>query len=548
MRRNRFFGFLFCLVLVGSAGLAFGQSLVTEPPATGSEVVPQATTVAPDVSGAKPEAAEEPFGAGLFKGTAVPPGTGANPQYRLKIGDQVSIRMFGTLQADLIQQIDTQGNVFLPNIGPIRLAGVPAGQLTEYLNQQISSTYSEDVQVYATLMEARNISVFVTGFVERPGRYAGQSSDSVLDFLLRAQGIQPGSGSYRDIVVLRGNQRLASADLYQFLLYGKLPVLEFVEGDTIVVGPQRSVVRGKGTVRNAAIFEFAGKEMTGRELVELARPLPSVSYALVTGTRNQIPFSEYVPINQFATYQLHDQDEVTFTEDASAETITVELEGRFMGPSTYVVDRNVSLMQLLDYVEVDPNLTNVNGVHLRRKSIAEQQHRALQQSLDRLQRSVLTAVVETSGEAAIRGEEARMVMQFVERARTIKPEGVVVLSDGKGPPRDIRLEDGDIIVIPERASTVTISGEVLAPQTVLYDPSLTAADYIKIAGGYTDRGDESRVVVRHPNGATVIERSPAIQPGDEVIVPPEVDFKFFQFVQDLVEIIFRVSAATLLFL
>ena len=78
----------------------------------------------------------------------------------------------------------------------------------------------------------------------------------------------------------------------------------------------------------------------------------------------------------------------------------------------------------------------------------------------------------------------------------------------------------------------------------MFQPDLTAEDYIGNAGGYTDRSDESRVIVIHPNAEVVIgDPSLEILPGDEVLVPPRVDTKSLQNVADVTQIIYQVAVS-----
>jgi len=140
------------------------------------------------------------------------------------------------------------------------------------------------------------IGVFVTGFVRTPGRFGGSAADSPIDFLVRAGGVDPTRGSYRDIQLMRGGRTVATIDLYRFLLEGRLPAVRMQEGDTLLVGRQRALVGGDGAVRNNYLFEVGGRTMTGRELVDLARPLPAATNAVIQGTRDGRPFSRYLSV------------------------------------------------------------------------------------------------------------------------------------------------------------------------------------------------------------------------------------------------------------
>lgn len=533
------------LALAVGLGVApvLAQSLVTGGPAAPDPVAPPATAA---VSEQAPALIDRPFGAGLFINRQAPaPSGGGNTQYKVQTGDQVQVHLFGAVQQDLVQTVDPQGNIFIPEVGPVPVRGVAAGQLTSAIQGQVRKSYPSDtVQVYSTIVDARAVGIFVTGFVAQPGRHLGAPSDSTLDYLLRAGGILEGAGSYRDITIKRGGGVLTDVDLYDFLLNGELPTISLEEGDTIVVGGQHPVVKARGAVRNEAIFELMGKQMSGSELIALARPLPSVNNVFVSGTRGGVPMSKYLTLQEFAGFALSDQDIAEFQQDSTAPVIAVHLEGSYDGQSTYVVSKATTLRQLLAHIPVDPRTTNVAAVHLRRATVAAQQKAALDSALDRLQRSVLTAVVQTSGEAALRSAEAQMVLQFIDRVRGAKPDGTLVVTREDGKIADLPLENEDIVVIPKRSSTVLVAGEVLAPQTVIWQPGLTVDDYIEQAGSYTDRAQLDRFMIQKQNGAIVMVGDPVIEPGDEIVVLPEMAFKGFQFAQDLADVIFRVAGIT----
>ena len=187
------------------------------------------------------------------------------------------------------RQIDPAGNLFLPNIGPVMVAGVRVGDL-QVVEGEIRKVYTSQVQVYATVLSTQRIGVFVTGFVRAPGRYAGTASDSVLDFLGRA-GNRPGRGSFREIAVNRGGRTVVTIDLYRFLLRGRCRTCA-CRNDTLVVGRQRAMIGADGAVRNNHLFESTSRaSLTWRDLIELARPLPAATNACAARVRNAQPFS-----------------------------------------------------------------------------------------------------------------------------------------------------------------------------------------------------------------------------------------------------------------
>jgi protein involved in polysaccharide export with SLBB domain len=487
------------------------------------------------------------FGAALFVRGAPSPSDTGNPNYRLGPGDRVSVRVWGGVESEVMGQIDPDGNLFLPSVGPLKMAGIRAGDLQRTVEGELRRIYTQQVQVYAVLLSASQIGVYVTGFVKLPGRHMGSASDTVLDFLLRGGGVDPVRGSYRDIVVNRGGRAVLRLDLYPFLLQGKLPNLTLQDGDTVVVGAQGSVVSADGAIRNNYLFEVAGRTMSGAELMDLSAPLPAATNAVIRGTRNGQPWSRYVNTGELRRQALQDQDIVTFITDAPAPTVRVFVEGSRLGPSVLVADRDTTLCQMLDYVAVDPALADTRSVFLLRQRLAAQQRRSINEALDRLERQLFTATSSTTGVSQIRASEAQLVNSYIQRGRRIQPEGRLVVADDRGRCTNVRLEDGDTIVIPERSDTVLVGGEVTTPQAVVWRPNMTINDYVNSAGGYTQRGTSSDIMIRRASGQIILDPREGPRPGDELIALPRLEIKGLQLTADILQLIYQSALSARVF-
>ena len=78
------------------------------------------------------------FGQGLFQGRfAAESFKGFNPDYLLSVGDQVDIKLWGALDAQLILLVDAQGNIFIPRVGPVRVVNVRNGELNDGLDLRV---------------------------------------------------------------------------------------------------------------------------------------------------------------------------------------------------------------------------------------------------------------------------------------------------------------------------------------------------------------------------------------------------------------------------
>ncbi|MDI3244581.1 MULTISPECIES: polysaccharide biosynthesis/export family protein [Pseudoalteromonas] len=484
-----------------------------------------------------------PYGANLFAGGYESERLdGLNDDYTVAPGDKVSIWLWGAINQSEVVTVDNQGNLFITNVGPVYVADVKASQLNTYVSNKIKEVYKKSVQIYVNLLTATPVSVYISGSVIRPGQYAGIASDSILYYLKRAGGIDSERGSYRSIKVLRNNKVIQNIDLYDFILTGYLPKFNFKDNDVILVERQKATVVVSGSVRAPFRFEFLQSHATGEQLAKFALPLAKVSHVGVVGDRADGPFSVYLPYNEFKNFELKDGDRLIFNDDMRAQVIDIQVDGSYLGPSYFAVNKNTRLHDLLAHIQIDKSLADYQSIYIQRKSVAKKQKEMIDQSLERLERSVFTAPASSDGEAKIRAEEGKMILEFTERARKIIPLGKVVIAD-QGQVANIRLEQGDIIHIPAKTDLIHIGGEVLMPQALVYNPNATIDDYIAWAGGYSERANYDQIMVIHPNGMIDLDAYGTLKPGDQILVLPKVDTKFLQSVKDITQIIYQIAIA-----
>ena len=484
-----------------------------------------------------------PYGANLFAGGYESERQdGLNDDYTIAPGDKVSIWLWGAINQSEVITVDNQGNLFITNIGPVHVADVKASQLNSYVTNKIKQVYKKSVEIYVNLLTATPVSVYISGSVARPGQYAGIASDSILYYLKRAGGIDSERGSYRSIKVLRDNKVIQDIDLYDFILKGYLPKFNFKDNDVILVERQKATVVVSGSVRAPFRFEFKNSQATGAQLANFALPLSKVSHVGIVGDRVDGPFSVYLPYGEFKTFTLKDGDRLIFNDDIRAQVLDIQLTGSYLGPSYYAVKKDTRLHDLLANIEINNDLADYQSIYIQRKSVAARQKEMIEQSLDRLERSIFTAPASSDGEAKIRAEEGRMILEFTERARKAVPLGKVVISDG-GKVANVRLEQGDIIHIPAKTDLVHVSGEVLMPQSLVYNEQATIKDYVAWAGGYSERANYEQIMVIHPNGMIDLDATGPLKAGDQILVLPKVDTKLMQSVKDITQIIYQIAIA-----
>jgi len=484
-----------------------------------------------------------PFGVNLFTGNFLKTRQdGLNPEYRVMQGDQVAVHAWGSVEFNDVFTVDGQGNLFVPGIGPVKVEGVRNTDLSKVVRAKIKETYKNSFEVYTNLVTAQPVLVYVTGAVNHPGRYAGLPSDSVLFFLDLAGGVDPALGSYRDIEVRRGGKRVARVDLYDFLLNGRIPTVQFRDGDTVLVKKRGPVVTLTGDVPRDALIELTAKARFGSDLLAVLPGSAGVAGASVTGFRNGQPFSKTLSLAHFEQSQLEDGDTVTLTGAGLSPTILVKIEGEHLGAPVIGVRRGSRLVDVLNHLRVEPGLADTRSIHVRRASVAAAQRDSINDALFRLERDALLALSDSAGEAAIRVQEAELTQRFVERARNIDPLGrVVTVRDGRQ--QNILLEDGDTIVIPVQTGVVRVSGQVTLAQAIAHQPDWRVSDYIRQSGGYADRADRDRLFLLKPSAEVVIldGDNVIVEAGDEILVLPRIDNKTLQNAADFMEVIYKIA-------
>lgn len=488
------------------------------------------------------------FGAQLFTGAFAQPGsTQFNPDYLINVGDRIQVRLWGAFDFDQSLTVDPQGNIFVPNAGPVQVLGARNRELQLRIETALAKTYRNNVHSYASLAAAQPVRVFVGGNVVRPGLYAGTSMDSLLRYLDMAGGIDPERGSFLRVQVKRGQQLRATANLYDFLLQGNMPLVQLSDGDVLFVPPRQNTVKVSGLVDNAKRFEFEASPLSLAQLQALAKPRASATHVRVVRNTGTLRNNEYYPLQDAGQVSVNDGDEVEFTADKKPGTITVRVEGEHTSPQEYVLPYGSKLQTLLDRIQPTQD-ADFASLQLYRQSVKQRQKDLLSTSLHSLETALLTARSGSSDEARLRKDEAELTLQWIDRAKKVEPLGQVQIATyaQKG---DMLLENGDVLRIPRKDALVLVSGEVLFPNAVAYDKSLSLTDYIQRAGGYTQAADNARVVIARRDGSFEQANPEAllapanVRPGDQVLVLPKVDEKQRQFWKDMTQIIYQIAVS-----
>lgn len=482
------------------------------------------------------------FGEQLFRGAfSTTSGSTFNDSYTINPGDNVQVRMWGAYQYAATMTVDPQGNIFLPNVGPVRIAGVRNGNLQQVVETAVSRIYRSNVGVYASLEQAQPVKVFVTGFVEQPGYYGGLAADSVLSYLDRAGGVDPERGSYIDIQIRRNGAIVQQVNLYDFLLAGQLQPFAFQDGDVITVAPQKKTFTVSGQVQNPYTFEFNVNDLTIGDVLTVANPAANATNVSITRSAGRAQTAEYYSLAQAQRVPVYNGDQLVVTSDRYAGTIAVQVKGAHTGNGAMILPYGARLKDIVPQLQPSP-LANMSHLTIYRDSIAEQQKRMINKSLDRLEEMTLATQSTTREEAALRQDDANLVKQFIAKARNVQPTGQLVVVPGSW--QDVILQQGDIIEIPEQTSVITVNGQVRSQGALTFNADYTVGDYVTKSGGFDDNADTSQILVIHQNGENeVVNTAYRVQQGDEIMVLPKVKTKRVEITRGVSQIIYQLAVA-----
>ena len=199
------------------------------------------------------------FGAGLFQNmpaTFAPMDQGpVTADYLLGPGDELRIRVWGQVNFTASLHIDRSGNVYLPQIGQVHVAGLPYSSVQEHLRGEVARVF-RNFDLTVDLGQLRSIQVFIVGQVRRPGSYTISSLSTLINALFASGGPSP-QGSLRHIQLKRGSQIVTYFDLYDLLLRGdKSKDVPLLPGDVIFVPTVGAQVALTGSVRHPSIYEL----------------------------------------------------------------------------------------------------------------------------------------------------------------------------------------------------------------------------------------------------------------------------------------------------
>jgi polysaccharide export outer membrane protein len=476
------------------------------------------------------------FGANLLvpesRDFTAPPTTAVPPDYRLNPGDELLIGLTGSVQASNLRvTVSPEGQIFVPRVGAIDVAGSRYGDVQALIARQVSRQY-RNFRVAVSIGRLHGITVYVTGFAAQPGSYTVSSLSTLVNAVLAAGGPSEG-GSFRSIQVRRNGQLISDFDLYDLLLKGdKSADVLLQNGDVIYITPAGTQVAVIGSVNVEAIYEAKASE-TLYDMLLYAGGVNTVAdnrRLLVFDPTKPGGWQELTP--QQVQNRIASRGEIVrvlsavgIAQPQFRQPAVVTVSGEVNNPGRYYVQPGTSLNAVIAQAGgLTPQAYPYASVYTR-ESVKVTQRRSYERAMRDVE-LLLTTQPLTSATQNNQLEPTRLqaIESVVEQLKAREPDGRLVL--GLQPidtslPNDMLVENNDTIYVPPQPVTVGVFGAVPSPASFQYRRGMTIREYVRQAGGVQKIGDRGAVFVVRANGTLAtgnVMRQQAL-PGDLIFVP-----------------------------
>lgn len=386
--------------------------------------------------------------------------------YILGAGDQIFIDVYGASQLTIEGTISPDGFIVVEEFGPLQLAGLTVEQANRRAKSKLGSCFA-DSKIKLTVGQTRTIQVNVMGEVMVPGTYTLSGFSTIFHALYCAGGVSD-IGSLRNVKIYRNNELLATVDVYDYILNGKISGdIRLQDNDALVVAPYDVLVNITGKAKRPMYYEMLKTESIGKALEYAGGPSSDAytkSMRLVRKSGGMMQVLN-VDSSNMESILVADGDSLFIDSLLMRYENMVELKGAVFRPGMYQLDAQTkSVKKLIQYAD---------GV----TESAFTSHAVLQ----RMRKNRQLEIVQVDLEAILNGSAA-----------------------------DIELQNEDVFFVPDTKDsqenqTLTIRGEVYEPGIYRFAYNMTVEDLVLQAGGLKESASMSKVSIARRNKGGRVE-------------------------------------------
>jgi len=275
------------------------------------------------------------------------------PSYILGTYDELIIDISGLYEANYKLKVSPEGSIRIPNVGPIKVAGLTILNATKTIRNMVSKVYTGistgQTNVNVTLGSIRSIRVTIVGEAVRPGTYTLPSLATAFNALYACGGPN-GIGTMRDIKVIRAGKVIAKLDVYKFLVDGLLlDNISLQDEDIIRVDPYKIRVNINGAVKHVGIYEALHGE-TLQNLIRFtggytdnAYKEKITAYRLTGKEKTVVDVTE----KQVQSFQMKSGDSIVISTTLNQYDNRVDIKGSVFRPGAYALESGLTVKELI---------------------------------------------------------------------------------------------------------------------------------------------------------------------------------------------------------
>ena len=462
--------------------------------------------------------------------------------YILDVDDLLIIQLIGDRSEEYEYRIDRSGNISLPDVGFVKLAGLSLESASKLINRTLKE-YFVETEAIISLKEVRDINVLVTGYVNNPGFYILSGYSSIFHAIINAGGIAD-TGSFRNIEVKRNGEVIETFDLYKAFIYGDTSSnISLRSGDAIVVLPSNNFIPLVGAFNRQGLYEF-NKDDTFADLINYAGGVTnevndekvfSIVRINENGTNEII--EKLSSANQikprsndklFVKYNEYKSDELFLSEEEDFINQPIIVTGAVKFPGEYFINQNDNMLTLINKFGGFKDDAYIFGA-----ALFNEDAKKLEKEFNaRLYNDAIKSLANIG--SLNRADNIVSITTLLDEFKNIEPQGRVVteFSEEKliaNPALNYKLTPGDKIHVPYMKKIIYTFGEILNPGTLVFNEDLDLEDYIDKSGGFNEYADKSSIIIIHPNGEserirfrTFTNNKSNLYPGSVIYVPRDL--------------------------
>ena len=279
--------------------------------------------------------------------------------YIVGTGDELIIDVWGAAENSFSQKIDNQGNINLNMIGKIRVGGLNFNEVKTKINSALRQIYSgisasegsyNKVYTSVSIGNVRTVKVNIIGEVQVPGTYSLNALSTLLNALYACGGPTE-TGSFRDIQLIRNGNKIATFDVYNFLLKGSQEGnLNLNDQDIIIVPPYKNQVEVKGNVKREGFYEIKDNENLAT-LIDFFGGFKANAYKdnlvieRIVGAKREVKEVSYSQAN---TFIMKSGDKLTVQKLSDIYHNKISIGGAVYQPGNYAYTEGMSALDLIN--------------------------------------------------------------------------------------------------------------------------------------------------------------------------------------------------------